>query len=200
MAEASVRAFFAVGLDAALRDEARTVASTLRERIAALRRQSPRSVDARFTHEDGWHVTLRFLGNVAPVVLGELVSRARTAVEEIAPFDIRLGRAMAFPPRRPRALALDVVPREPLADVALRLDRACADCGFEPEARAFRPHVTLARTRGAGLRERDAEGVAALGAARQRVSDVVLFQSELRPSGARYTPLERVELGAGVHP
>ncbi|MCA9510237.1 MAG: RNA 2',3'-cyclic phosphodiesterase [Myxococcota bacterium] len=200
MAEASVRAFFAVGLEEPLRAEAREVAERLRERVRAARRHTPRAVEARFANEEGWHVTLRFLGDLALPQVGELAARAREAVAAIAPFEIRLGRAITFPPRRPRVLALDVAPHEPLETMAMALDRAAVEGGLAGEARPFRAHVTLARSRGAGFRERDAEGVAAAGRARQWVRDVVLFESDLRPDGARYTPLERVALGEGGHP
>ena len=33
-----------------------------------------------------------------------------------------------------------------------------------------------------------------------RVAEVVLFQSELRPDGAHYEPIERLALGASDHP
>lgn len=65
---------------------------------------------------------------------------------------------------------------------------------------------TLARIKTGHFRESDAEGIAAAGAARLRVNEIVLLRSELRPDGALYTPLEHIALqeravqGGNVHP
>lgn len=190
-----LRVFFAVELDAALREEASRVAESLRERVGS-------GVDMRWTHEEGWHVTLRFLGNVAASRLGELIASAREAIAGLAPFELRLGAVIAFPPRRVRVLALDLIPHSPLAAAAGALERAAIAYGFESEERAFKPHLTLARVKRGGLRAQEvrAAASAATGASAQAVCDVVLFRSELHRSGAHYTPLERIALGGNVHP
>jgi RNA 2',3'-cyclic 3'-phosphodiesterase len=63
--------------------------------------------------------------------------------------------------------------------------------GFKPEDRPFRPHLTLGRVKGRqhllslqqillARREFTAEAF--------DVAELVLYKSELRPDGARYTP------------
>jgi len=202
--EALVRAFFGIELDAALRREAALAAHDVRERIRP-------DVEVRWTRKEGWHVTLRFLGNVAVGRLGDLIAVAREALAAVAPFDLRLGATTAFPSRRARVLALDVMPHAPLAAAAAALDGAAVGCGFasegfqgsegfEERARVFRPHLTIGRVKRGSLRARDIETGTAAGEASQSVEEIVLFQSELRSSGARYTPLERIALGENDHP
>lgn len=194
--EEVLRAFFAVELDDVLRREAGQVAAVLRERIGS-------AVDVRWTRPEGWHVTLRFLGNVARTSLTGILDGAREALATIAPFELRLGAAIAFPPRRARVLAIDLAPHAPLVDAAGVLEQVAVAAGLEPEARAFRPHLTLGRIRRGGLRARqigELTGLAAAGTAVKPVSEIVLFRSELHRSGARYTPLERIALGSNVHP
>ena len=66
--------------------------------------------------------------------------------------------------------------------------------GFKKEDRPFRPHLTLGRVRG----RQHLRSLQDLLLARQSfeaeafdVSELVLYKSELRPEGARYTPLFR---------
>ncbi|MFY9941262.1 MAG: RNA 2',3'-cyclic phosphodiesterase, partial [Desulfobacterales bacterium] len=72
-----------------------------------------------------------------------------------------------------------------------------AAAGFAPEARPFKAHLTIGRVKG---RIRPAELLAALQALGQwtsptfRVESLIVFQSDLRPGGAVYTPLEVVPL------
>ena len=102
------------------------------------------------------------------------------------------------PARRPRVIALEVGPEAELCELAAAVERGTEACGFEPEDRPFRAHLTLGRIRQgrgpatAGLR--GPEDVAS------PVRDVVLFRSELERSGAKHTPLERMALGGSVHP
>jgi len=195
-ADASIRAFFAVELETTLREEAGRAAEALRERIDS-------GVRIRWTRAESWHVTLRFLGNFASDRLGELIALASPCVAELPPFGLRLGAVIAFPPRRVRVLALDLMPHPPLAAVAAALERAAVACGFEPEERPFKPHLTLGRVERGSLRAREVAGGAATGVGVQAVREVVLFRSELhapgRP-GARYTPIERLALDQNVHP
>jgi len=191
--DALVRAFFAVELAAELRREAGDVSSALRSRVEP-------GIEVRWTRPEGWHVTLRFLGEFVARRLAELLVAARQSVAGLAPFELRLASAIAFPPRRARVLALDLAPHPPLAQLAGALERVAVTHGFEPETRAFKPHLTLGRVRSGQLGAREIAGVAADGVAVQTVRDIVLFRSELHSSGARYTPLERVVLGSNVHP
>ena len=46
------------------------------------------------------------------------------------------------------ALWAGVAPKEPIAALAAKIDRACLTAGIEPERRAFHPHITLARWKG----------------------------------------------------
>lgn len=160
--------------------------------LAALR-AGPLGDDARFVRPEGLHVTLRFLGGVDPARVAPLAVRARSELAPLRPFRVRLGPAELFPtPRRPRVVALGVEPEAPLAALAAALERAVVALGFAPEERPFRAHLTLGR-----VRDRRFPDVAGLVVPAEEiaVAEAVLFRSELAPSGARYTALERVALG-----
>jgi 2'-5' RNA ligase len=155
----------------------------------------------RWTTEDQWHVTLRFLGRVdrdAYLPLHEALTRVAAGC---SPVEARAGPA-------PRALGRSVwaFPVEGLEPVAERLKTATADLGQPPAERPFRGHITLARARrpaalsglGKQASPRAADAAAAGEVAdRWRVTDLTLVRSDLRPDGARYEVLERWVLAGG---
>lgn len=185
----AIRAFFAIELGDAARRAAAELARWLRE--------APGGEGVRWVRPEALHVTLRFLGDVDPARAAPLASRARLELAALSPFVLRLGPAELFPtPRRPRVVALGLEPAAPLEALAAAVERAVVAEGFAPEPRAFRPHLTLGR-----VRDRRFPSVAAapLPAQELAVRESILFRSELSPGGSRYTPLERIPLGASVH-
>ena len=81
-----------------------------------------------------------------------------------------------------------------------RLDIELAKAGFEPEERPFQAHLTLGRVKSS--RGRD-DLIGRMEPYREKifgdiaVERVVLFKSDLRPSGPIYTALREINLGAG---
>jgi 2'-5' RNA ligase len=182
----TLRAFFAVELG----EPARRAAAEVARRLA----RAPGGDGVRWVRLEALHVTLRFLGDVAASRVEPLARRAAGELAGLAPFAMRLGPAALFPsPRRPRVVALGLEPEAPLAALAAALERAAVAEGFAPEPRAFRAHLTLGRVR---ERRFPAVSGAVVPAEASAVSEAVLFRSELRPEGSRYTPLHRVPLGS----
>ena len=149
----------------------------------------------RWTLPEAWHVTLRFLGGVAPAVvpvvagaLGALRS-CPPVVAELGPATRRLGRAVL------------VLPVAGLGEVAAAVDGAlvAAGVGIGPDDRPFRGHLTVARSRGRASLPAGLSGTPL--AARWVVDEVTLVESILHGSrGSRYTVLERVPLAGPAHP
>jgi 2'-5' RNA ligase len=96
------------------------------------------------------HMTLFFLGAVAPERSPPLEQALGAAVAGLAAPRLELGRAGAFPERaRPRVLWLGVREAAPgaLAAVAGAVRSACVQQGFEADPRPFAAHVTVGRLR-----------------------------------------------------
>lgn len=187
--EETVRAFFAVDLDAAARSAAALLVQELRD--------GPGGDAVRWVRSEGLHVTLRFLGDVESAQVPPLARQVEACVAPLAPFVLTLGRASLFPsPRRPRVVALELAPPEPLAELAAAVERGVVEAGFEPEGRPFRAHLTLGRVR--GRKAPATRGLAVPEGTRCPVAEVVLFRSELGRGGSKYTPLERMKLDGGV--
>jgi 2'-5' RNA ligase len=169
------------------------------EAVHALGRFAEAAADPelwRLVPAQALHVTLAFMGTRDAEAVRTAGAALRAAAGE-AP-QLELAGALLLPPRRPRVLSATVAdPGGTLAALQERVARGLAGAGlYEPEARPFRPHVTVARLRPRARAPRAVaavpEPVAFTGTA------LTLFASRLHPSGARYEPLERVELAAGA--
>src|SRR5262249_9998997 len=158
------------------------------EELAALQRLAP---DAKWVRPESIHVTLAFLGYLPD----EKVAGVRTAIENTSAtcqplsFCVR-GIGSFGSSRRPRVLwaGLD-------GDVKLlgrakqRLESELVPLGYEPEQRAFSPHLTLARSRnpnGDSDLVRCQEHGRDLDFGWARVDRLILYRSDLSPKGARY--------------
>jgi 2'-5' RNA ligase len=171
----------------------------------------------RWTTEDQWHVTVRFLGTVDSDTQHRLQVLLDRVAAQLEPVEVTSGPA-------PVALgrAVWVLPVEGLGALAARLASVTAEIGEAPSDRPFRGHITLARARrpaalaglhapvggrvdpvadrragrvAGGVADGVAGGVADGVAGRWRVTEITLVQSDLRPDGARYQVVRRCWLG-----
>ena len=151
----------------------------------------------KWVKPDHAHLTLVFLGNV-DAARGDVVIEAIGGDVDLAPFDMVLEGAGAFPPRgAPRVLWIGTTAgATELAALQLRLSSRVAGLGVELEARPFHPHLTLGRWRESRPSDRArALAVAPSGAiARVHVGHATLYQSRLSSSGAAYGALTRANL------
>jgi 2'-5' RNA ligase len=155
--------------------------------------------EMRFVASQTWHVTLAFLADV-PDALEERVIDALTevAVRQQA-FDLGVEGAGAFPnPAAAKFLWLGVsAGAEPLGSLARKTRTAVERVGVRCDGSPFRPHLTLARTRRAHDITRWLRIVEAFPGYSWPVSEMVLVQSRLTPSGPIHTPVAALPFGRG---
>jgi len=157
--------------------------------------------DVRWVRLDGLHLTLRFLGPTAEDRVEPTAAAVRAVASTAAgPIDLELGGAGTFPPNgRPRALWIGIAAgAAALAQLAVALNTALADAGWERDDRPFRAHLTLARSDGVPAGTLVADRVAAVMADRRiaaRVESIGLFESVTGGGPARYVPVTSVPLG-----
>ena len=99
---------------------------------------------ARWVAPSDYHLTLRFLGEVAPPDARAL----QDALADLAgyPFDLEIAGFGAFGDGGPGSLHLGVRPSDPLRRLRSSMDEAVRAAGLgPPDARRYSPHVTLAR-------------------------------------------------------
>jgi 2'-5' RNA ligase len=187
---ATARLFVAVDPPAEVREQlaawARSAAAGL-----GLRAGKAGRPPLRLLAPDTLHLTLCFLGS-RPVAEIEAVGEALDSCG-VQPGALRVGAPVWLPPRRPRALAVEIHDDDgQLAGLHAEVSRALsAACDWEPERRRFRAHVTLMRlAAGAAVRSRQGEPeLPPTPPLRFTPSELVLYRSWLSPAGASYEPL-----------
>jgi 2'-5' RNA ligase len=187
-----MRLFVAVAIDEA----ARAVATEVQQRLQVA--VSP-VLKARWVPPQNMHLTVRFIGHVDDAH-SQAVIDALTPPIDVAPFDIALAGCGMFPAGgAPRVLWIGLERGlAPLAQLHEACNQRLRPFGFEPEARPFSAHLTLARIkdapRGSARAVRDAVNAITVPVTRWHVNHATLFQSHLSPKGARYVPIGRTEL------
>ncbi len=193
MAE-TIRTFIAIELDEATQRALASVQAQLkRERGAsAVRWVAPANI----------HITLKFLGDVVAAQLPAVQAAVTQACAQVTPFTLTLGGLGAFPSAQ-RANVIWVGAQgqiELAAQLAQRMDEACAALGFAREERPFTAHLTLGRV-GREASPRDRQLISAMLAQAKvgevgvvRVERLSVMQSRLQAGGSAYTRLSAVEL------
>jgi 2'-5' RNA ligase len=158
-----------------------------------------RNLPVRWTDHDALHLTLKFLGEID----GSHVAPVGAVLEQVAarhpPLELRIGGFGAFPSlRRASVLWVGIAADERLLALQRDLDDALVALGYAREQRAFRPHLTVARTR-RGAREPDVSRIAGDFAydSAVAVATVDLMLSHPGAGGSRYEPLVKARLGKG---
>jgi len=188
-----VRLFLAINLPASVRRDIRAATALMRD--ATQDRHAVKWLD-----DDHLHITLKFLGEQPDASPGPLRDALGAALAPHSAFTLGLGGLGAFPNlRAPRVVWMGVTPEPKLELLQHDVERACASLGYPLDARPFRPHITLGRTRDR-VSSADARAIAtAARAVRFRTSapaqSVDVMQSELGASGARHTVLAAITLG-----
>jgi RNA 2',3'-cyclic 3'-phosphodiesterase len=142
------------------------------------------------------HLTLKFLGEIAPTGLGVIEEALKNEAGLHPGFRMEAAGLGAFPnTKRPRVIWLGVEAPPELTAVQRGIDAAIARLGYASETRAFSPHLTLGRVR----ENASPSELAVLAAKLNEVKfdspgpfDVVtvhLFKSDLLPGGSVYTRL-----------
>lgn len=144
------------------------------------------------------HLTLQFLGEAPDDRVPPVVEALRSAAAAIPAFEFTVAGLGAFPPSgSPRVLWVGIQRCEPLIELQRRVEAALEPLGFPPEDRAFTPHLTLGRVKervdARAYRRVIAEN-AGFVAGVQPATRVVLFSSQLKPTGSVYTPVADVAL------
>jgi 2'-5' RNA ligase len=151
----------------------------------------------RWVNPNGIHLTLKFLGD-APVEQRQTLEESLAkAVQGHKPFTLAAEGLGCFPNlKQPRVVWIGIHESvEALLALRNAIETRIAPLGYPTEDRAFSPHLTLGRIRREAQRS-DAQKFGDLVAhttppdpQRWQVQQVSLIRSELKPTGAVYTPL-----------
>jgi 2'-5' RNA ligase len=175
-------------------DPGEEILAHVKEAQARVRAKAPR---AKWARPEGLHLTLLFLGEVADERVDEAAKLGIEAAARHGAMTLRFEGAGSFGGRAPRVLWVGVGGEvDKLRAAQAEVSRALAPFVEKPEDR-YSPHLTLARAgegRGDPALRACAEALAGESFGEVRVSELLLYRSELLPSGARYTVVARMPL------
>ena len=182
MSDEKVRAFIALRPAADLRQACTGVAA------------AGRGLPMRWVRPESVHLTLKFLGDVPVDAIPTIHQTLRQAAEGLAAFSVSARGLGCFPnATRPRVLWMGLDdPRRELLQLQRHIESTLAALEVSVEERPFRPHLTLARTRGTRVGE---ELNALLSEYKNHlfgylvVSQIHLMRSDLYEKGAVHTRL-----------
>jgi len=186
---AALRSFLAVELSREIEEGIRRIQEKLKRRVEGV----------RWVRPEGIHLTLKFLGEIDPDRIEEIVDKAQQAVKGIGPFEIRIKGGGGFPnTKNPRVIWLGVEDQEGLLrELQARVEKGLEELGFKREERNYTPHLTLGRLRTGRGKGGVAQAIKDIGDSdlgAMKIREIVLFQSQLKPSGAEYTKLRTIPL------
>lgn len=195
------RLFVAISLPDGVKDEIEKAQKEMRSAL-------PKHV-VRWTKRDQFHLTLKFLGNVAAARVAELTEALRGTCGHFAALRLRAEGIGFFPDSRcPRVVWVgvqdDKIELSRLQEGVEEGVKAFAEervgpAGLRRSQDVFVGHVTLGRIQGIGRPQAEILSKLALGMAGRLFGEwmadqIELVRSELSPQGSRYTTLAAVPL------
>ncbi|OGP89725.1 MAG: 2'-5' RNA ligase [Deltaproteobacteria bacterium RBG_16_48_10] len=185
-----IRSFLAIELPKAILKKIEEVQGDLRSCRADVRWVSPERI----------HLTLKFFGNIEEARIEPILKAIENAVHNTPVFSLGAKGIGAFPHwKNPRVIWMGLIDgKGVLVPFQKELETELEKIGFEPEGRAFQPHLTLGRANSSRGKE---ELIWRVERYREEnfgdlvVERVILFKSDLKPTGPIYTALREVRLG-----
>jgi len=189
MISETFRAFIAIDLP----ESVRSFLSEAQEALKSYR------FGVKWVRPQNIHLTLKFLGDTATADTDKIAEAMTLAAMNCPIVSLTAKGIGVFPNvRRPRVIWAGLNGRvQTLANLQQTLNAHLANLGFATDTRAFKSHLTLGRVKGKialdkmiaaidNLKEFESESF--------ETREVILFKSELRPSGAVYTRVQAIAL------
>ena len=179
-----MRTFLGVGLPAGVREAVASEIAQVRGLHAPVAWTAPKNL----------HITMNFLGEIAPERVPLVEREMRSVASGIDPFSLTAEGGGAFPgTRNPRVLWVGFLePLELVRQLQQNMEDALSRAGFPRENRPFHPHITVGRSRGAlppAWGERFVQALSGKNFGVVPVSSFTLYESRPGSGGAVYTPV-----------
>ena len=157
-------------------------------------------IRARWVRPANIHLTLKFLGDINPDHIDKIGLAMAGAAGDFSPVTLSVRGVGVFPGiKRPRVIWVglggDI---RSLCAFQSRLEEKLAGAEFPKDKRSFKAHLTLGRIKQAAnpasIRQM-ITNYAGLCSEEFTFNQVILFKSDLKPSGAVYSKLKLTNLG-----
>lgn len=170
------------------------IKETLLQKINLYKRSFP---EFKWIKKQSLHLTLKFIGETKDSSIPEIYNQLKDAFQNIQPFDLSTTQLGFFPSaKRARVFYLDLQKSVSLHNCYTIIEEKMNALGIEKEKRHFQPHITLARIKNKTLSKDESDKILYEKIPKMliNVQEIVLMQSELLTSAARYTPVQRFSL------
>ena len=176
----------------------------IKEKIETLSKELKTSkLPVRLVRPENIHLTIIFLGSVDQEAIDNIKQRLQGIADEFLAFKVKLNGIGVFPHlRKPRVIwaGLDG-DTEKLANFRDDLQEELRPLGFNSEKRPFRAHITLGRFKGPLARDDELKWIIDkyhdINSSVNHLSELILFRSDLKPTGPVYTKITAWQLRAG---
>mgnify|MGYP001567170522 FL=1 len=173
-----------------------------KETIALIQRDLKElDLDISWVKRDNLHLTLKFLGNVAPDKIPSVIETFQSTFKNFPSFTVELADLGAFPRvDKPQILWVGLKEETSvLQNIADSVENNFTPLGFSKEASAFEPHITIGRLRSnknTSLLSDKLRNYTFPSGIRQEMTCATLYKSVLSSQGPSYEELARMELTA----
>jgi len=149
---------------------------------------------AKWVRPENIHLTLKFLGNINPGDIDKIGEAMMDAVDDFTAIDLVARGVGVFPGiKRPRVIWVGLGGQiQLLFAMQRKLEDNLASLGFKKEKRPFKGHLTLGRFRptvNPNTIRHIMREYANLYSEEFTASRIILFKSDLKPTGAVYSQL-----------
>ena len=153
----------------------------------------------RWVRPENVHLTLKFLGEISLSTIDGIAEVIEATVRDFSPLILFTKGLGVFPGiKKPRVLWIGISGDvKTLSDIQANLETHMEQNGFAKENRPFKSHPTLGRFKGSihpGTLFNILGSFSDFASEPFEVKELVLYKSELKPSGAIYTKLQTVYL------
>jgi len=152
----------------------------------------------KWIDQNNFHLTLRFLGETNQIQTEKVKQTLENIAVRFNSFDFCLKGIGYFKSRgNPKVLFLKIEKSQVLKQIADELNQQAVKLGYEEETREFKPHLTLGRIKFIKDKNKFYSLVKKFEETkiqRVNVSEIIFYQSILKPSGAIYRPIKTVQL------
>ena len=188
-----IRSFIAIDFPEETRKALEDIQKELKQCGAGVRWVKPGSI----------HLTLKFLGNIQAAQVEDIALAVAQEVRDQPPITLGAAGLGAFPSRRkPRVIWIGMDGEvQRLTRIQAWVENALEPLGFVREKRPFQPHLTIGRVKDRRKLQALIDAMAELKIPEFDsfdVTEIILYKSDLRPTGAIYTKLHRIPLAASA--
>ena len=150
----------------------------------------------KYTNKENLHITLIFLGYINDEELVKICNITKKVVSRNQSFSINLNKICYGPPNKkpPRMIWVQGEKIQELTNLNQDLEKSLINSN---EKKVFSPHITLGRLKQWEFRQIEQEKIPEINeeiSLNFEVNSIEVMESQLKPSGSKYTILESLPL------